>query len=234
MVLDHTLYREHGVLMKLRISPGSERTQNGEYKEGNEFFRIWTPASGSQFIFYNPRVVLLLQADGNKESRIVIPVSSIYSFKDLLQVSRVRLREEGLFVLSEGTLYCDKRIAEKNKLKLPLPRGYTIEALPAVVHSYLSDTEVPGIRLYSTRSSSDIQLPADTVNTIYEMLDRLDTNLYSIISSVAEKLMSMDKKLDKIMDDQNKILRLLNQQLMAPQQIPEYEEPYPNNYDVFD
>ena len=230
MIIDSTLYRGVHAVWKIRVSPmgylRKEREQPGI--TGDEsFFRFWTPSGSQQeYLFYEPRVVLLVQEYKRHETRISIPLSVMYLFRDALQVMINRSKTEGLYTTPDGQLHMDKSISYENHLIIPLPRDSSVRFQHSlVVEGFGEDSRyVKGITIQTETAAAGCGINLAEARNILEILNHVDISTYTTILTLLETIHTMDRKLDTMMELQHRILRLLGQESKNVKVIDDEDE----------
>lgn len=229
MIVDSLLFRGLFTTWKIRVSPEGFRTV-GKTKESvveESFFRMWTPDGKSHYLFYQPRIILFIQEPKQPDTRVIIPISALYLIKDMMQASYHRLGTDRLYTKNDGVLYCDEKIAKSLQLSMKLPKENTVYSIPTIITNPYTGEESRGIKLISTQAGGKpCHITEDEIRTIYEILDRLDVNTYTTILSMMEKLVTMDGKLDRILETQNTILHILSKQQTRNPGNPSLEDSY--------
>lgn len=208
MKFDGTLYKSRATEWHIRVSPDGVKEDGPE-----EIFRVWLPNgekdNSKRWVFYNPKIAIMIRSRLDKTAKYFVPMTMFYSLKDALRIMYGRLAGKELYSKEDGVLYLNQSKVAENSIKLSIFSDSFIFK-PALIEVSEEETK-RGINIISTRSSdiAPLEMDVNEVKTIYEIIDRLDVNTYTLILAMAEQLGEMDLKLDKIMDVQSKILKLI-------------------------
>lgn len=208
MVFDGLLYKGRWSVWKIRVSPEGVRD-----KEPTPLFNVWIP-DGKQnklhrWVFYNPKIAIVIQNKFQKEIKFYVPYTVFYNLKDTLRVMYSRLLQEGLYTTQDGILYVDQKNAMKKRIKISVFSDSLMFTPVAIQINEDENLWERGVKITSSTNEGILQLDINEVKTLFEVLDRLDINTYSLILSMAEQLSEMDEKLDEVLNIQRKILKLL-------------------------
>lgn len=214
MTFDGTLYQGMTSIWKIRVSPNGVKDSQPE-----ELFKVWMPNNGKEkskrWIFYNPKIAFIIQYKFNNMIKYYIPVSMFYALKDTLKVMYNRVLDKDMYTKINGKMYLNESKANENKVKLTMFSDSLIFT-PVLIEYEANDTTnvKRGIKIESTQDDNKppINIDANELKTLYEVLNHLDINTYSLILSLIERMSSMDQKLDNILDTQHKILKLVEKE----------------------
>lgn len=258
MIVDSTIFSGLYSTWRIRITPDvPNNVENGYTKEELDqgLTRQWQPEeNGVKWIFFHPKISIIAKSRKEPKHRVWIPTSLLYSLRDCIQTSYARLATKGLFYEQDGIIYCDKAEAQRQRILLPIPGGFSVLFEPTVIYGK-DDKGKLGISL-RTSSSPDgvVVLTRTEAKEFFTVLDHVDLNSYSAILTMLEKLERLEDRTDKLLQGQQQLIqmvgKLLNrqelskvtiqpqqapppqqQQPMQPQQISNINEfePYPNN-----
>ena len=117
MVFDGTIYNGSTTIWKIRVSP-----QGIKEDEPAELFRVWMPGgekdNHKRWVFYNPRIALLVIHRYDKNTKYYIPMSMLYAMKDALKVMYNRLSSKDIYSKVNGQIYMSEQTANENKIKV--------------------------------------------------------------------------------------------------------------------
>lgn len=216
MTFDGTLYTTYSSVWKIRVSPNGVKEE-----EPQELFRVWMPDgtkdNHKRWVFYNPKIALVIAHRFDKNSKYYVPMSMFYALKDALKVMFNRIASKDMYAKVDGQLYLSEQKKIENKVKLTMFSDSVV--FTPVVIEYENDdglVQKRGVRIESIQNAekTPIDLDINELKTSYEVLDRLDINTYSLILSLAEQLGEMDQKIDKVIDLQTRILKLIEKESM--------------------
>jgi hypothetical protein len=138
-----------------------------------------------------------------------------YALKDTLKVMYNRVLDKDMYTKINGKMYLNESKANENKVKLTMFSDSLIFT-PVLIEYEVNDTTnvKRGIKIESAQDDNKppINIDANELKTLYEVLNHLDINTYSLILSLIERMSSMDQKLDDILDTQHKILKLVEKE----------------------
>ena len=212
MTFEGTLYYGYSNVWKIRVSPSG-------VKDGKEeLFRVWIPNDSTEdnrWIFYNPKIAIIIQSKFDKSIKYYVPVSMFYTLKDAIKVMYNRIASDKVYDNLEGELYLDERKANKNRVKLTMFSD-SIVFIPTIISQEADEVLLlkRGVKIESLSDPNkpSVEIEISELKSLYEILDRLDVNTYSLILTLAERIDNMDNKLDKIIDLQTKILKLIEKE----------------------
>ena len=214
MTFDGTIYNGSSSTWRVRVSPNGVKDE-----EPQELFRVWMPNGTTdnhkRWVFYNPKIALLIVNRFDKNAKYYVPISMLYALKDALKVMFNRIASKDMYAKVDGQLYLSEQKKVENKVKLTMFSDSII--FTPIMIEYEDDdglVQKRGIRIEALQDTdkTPIDLDVNELKTVYEILDRLDVNTYSLILSLAEQLGEMDQKLDKVIDLQTRILKLIEKE----------------------
>ena len=142
-------------------------------------------------------------------------MSMLYAMKDALKVMYNRLSSKDIYSKVNGQIYMSEQTANENKIKVTMFSDSVVLS-PIMIEKEENEVTVykRGVKIESLQDPDRTPLEIEVIElkTIYEVLDRLDINTYSLILSLAEQLGEMDQKLDKVLELQTKILKLIEKE----------------------
>ena len=216
MVFDGTIYTSYSSIWKIRVSPSGVKDE-----EPQELFRVWMPNgtkdNHKRWVFYNPKIALLIVHRFDKTAKYYVPINMLYALKDALKVMFNRITSKDMYAKVDGQLYLSEQNKTENKVKLTMFSD-SIIFTPNIIEYENDDGLIQkrGIKIEALQDpdKTSIELDITELKNVYEILDRLDVNTYSLILSLAEQLGEMDQKLDKVIDLQTRILKLIEKESM--------------------
>ena len=239
MIVDSTIFSGLYSTWRIRITPDvPNNVENGYTKEELDqgLTRQWQPETGLKWIFFHPKISIIAKSKKEPKHRVWIPTSLLYSLRDCIQTSYARLSTKGLFYDQDGTIYCDKAEAQRQRILLPIPGGFSVLFEPTVIYGK-DDKGKLGISL-RTSSSPDgvVVLTRTEAKELFTVLDHVDLNSYSAILAMLEKLERLEDRTDKLLQGQQQLIqmvgKLLNRQELSKvtiqsQQAPLQPQPQP-------
>lgn len=249
MIVDSTIFSGQYSTWRVRITPDGQNVENGYTKKELDqgLTRPWQPEGGLKWIFFHPKISILAISRDDSKQRVWIPTSLLYSLRDCIQTSYARLSTKGLFHEQDGMIYCDKAEAQRQRILLPIPGGFSVLFEPTVIYRK-DDKPKLGISL-RTSSSPDgaVVISRTEAKELFTVLDHVDLNSYSAILAILEKLERLEDRTDKLLQGQQQLIQMVGKlvnrqelsqvkcQLQQPespeQQISNFSdfEPYQNN-----
>lgn len=231
MIVDSTIFSGLYATWRVRITPDGQNVEkNGYTKEELDqgLTKLWQPEDGLKWIFFNPKISIIAKSRKEPKHRIWIPTSLLYSLRDCIQTSYARLATKGLFYKKDRMIYCDKAEAQRQRIILPIPGGYSVLFEPTVIYGKDDEPKL-GISLRSSSApDAVILLPKTEAKELFTVLDHVDLNSYSAILAILEKLERLEDRTDKLLQGQEKLIqmvgKLINQQELSKVTI----QPNPN------
>ena len=214
MTFEGTLYQGSTSNWKIRVSPTGVKDMESE-----EIFKVWFPNGdknpSKKWVFYNPKIAFIIQYRFDNTVKYYVPVSMFYALKDALKVMYNRVLSNEMYSKIDGKTFLNESKAIENRVRLTMFSD-SIIFTPMLIEQETDEgiIEKKGVKIDSVQNLDKLSIPIDVIElkTIYEILNRLDINTYTLILSLSEQITSMDKKLDKVLDLQTKILKLIEKE----------------------
>lgn len=205
MIIESTVFEGRYSSWRVVVSPnGIER--DGQVSQN--LVNVWTPKNAStQRLYFSPKISIIGLSKYTRH-KIWIPISLLYTLRDCVQTSYARLSLKGLFHEQNGRIYCDRALAQEQRIKLPIPKGYSVLFEPSV---FYRDEECQICISITTASSPDgeVILLRNEAKELFTTLDHIDSNSYTIILALLENMNTLNDKTDTILENQDRIMRML-------------------------
>lgn len=206
MVIESTIFEGKYSTWRVIVSPNGI-DQNGQQTQ--ELIKAWTPknSSSAQRIYFNPRISIIGMSRTTKH-KVWVPISLLYTLRDCIQTSYARLSIKGLYYEQDGYIYCDQARAQEQRIKLPIPKGYSVLFEPSV---YYRDENTEICISITTASSPEgsVVLLRNEAKELFTTLDHIDTSSYSVILALLENMRTLDDKANMMLEKQDQIIRML-------------------------
>lgn len=243
MIVDSTIFSGLYSEWKVRITPDGPNVENNGYTKeelDQGLTRSWQPENGLKWIFFRPKISIIAKSKRESRHSIWIPTSLLYSLRDCIQTSYARLATKGLFYEKDGMIYCDKAEAQRQRILLPIPGGFSVLFEPTIIYGK-DDKPKLGISLRTSSNPDAVVLLSRTeAKELFTILDHVDINSYSAILAMLEKLERLENRTDKLLQGQQQLIqmvgKLLNRQELSKVTIqPQYApmQPQINNINDF-
>lgn len=215
-----TIHQTWSTEWRIRINP----RKNVDGTEAERIVNFWEPPNrkGDGMLIYNPIVTINVRNSRVKDApSINIPINKAYGLEDALSVVHNNLRVKGLF-MNEGTkLYLDIKLAEQYSTKVNCFRDIVVFR-PAVLYLPTGE-DVKGIQIICN-SQLIAEIRHDEIRELCEVLNHLDVQTYVLVASMLEGQYLLDKKLDRVLEQNSELLMLVNR-LLKSQEVNKQTNP---------
>ena len=157
---------------------------------------------------YNPSIGLIIRNKFESKNYIIVPIHMMYGLINILSVINNRLDNKKLYTSEGNRLYLDAGKAVESSVKISCFSD-SIYIVPSVMEVDQQDLKAVQIKHNSTIYPVIGTMTYRELHQVTETLRHMDFQTYSIILAMLEKIVTIDTKIDQILDTQTEILRLL-------------------------
>lgn len=158
------------------------------------------------YLIFNPTVSIVAKNKDTKES-FSVPLSRYHEFLRKLQSVYKGLQNPKLVTQDEERLYLNAKEASSVGKKLTLYNAVLI-MIPAVIHA--EDTDRLGIQ-FQLDGTEIMTIEHHSILELCEVMDRIDIQTITAVISISESMTDLERKMDRILDGQARILALLGE-----------------------
>lgn len=191
------------IKFSLQISPkiGYGLDKSAVITEKNKpMIKPYVSKAGLESLIFSPTVGLMIQAVDytNSGARVVVPIHLVYQFGGILSNVYGSLIDKDWYYIGEDRVLCPiANEVQKRSKKISLFKTMMVMS-PTIITDQQSVSE-PGIQLKADGLDLGCLVHYET-RALIDTINHMDITTYTLLAGLTEKVDSMDRKLDTILE----------------------------------